>query len=306
MRIGVFSQAAAEPGASVKDVVAEAQAFEAEGFDFISYPHIFGFDAMTLAAVVGQQTQRIELTTGVVPSPPRHPYAMAQQALTVQAACAGRFNLGIGLSHQVVTEGMFGLSYAKPARQMREYLSVLAPLLRGERASFDGDLYRVHADLQVSEAEPVPLLIAALGPLMLDVAGTLADGTTTWMTGLRTLETHTVPSISDAARKAGRPSPRILAALPTSLVGDLDAARAKANESFAVYNGLPSYRAMLDREGEGFQPGDVAILGDEAELRASLNRLRDAGVTEFCAVLLNAEKGSGRRTREFLASELKG
>jgi len=306
MRIGVFSQAAAEPGATVANVIAEAREFEAEGFDFISYPQIFGLDAMTLAAVVGQQTQRIELATGVVPSPPRHPYAMAQQALTVQAACAGRFNLGIGLSHQVVTEGMFGLSYAKPAKQMREYVSVLAPLLRGERASFDGDLYRVHADLQVPEADRVPLLIAALGPLMLEVAGTLADGTATWMTGVRTLASHTVPTIRDAAREAGRPSPRILASLPTSLVSDLDAARAKANESFAIYNSLPSYRAMLDREGAGSQPGDVALLGDEAELRASLNRLRDAGVTEFCAVFLNAEKGSGRRTREFLASELKG
>jgi 5,10-methylenetetrahydromethanopterin reductase len=306
MRIGVFSQAASLPDSTVKDVIAEARSLEAEGFDFISYPHIFGFDALTLAAVVGQQTQRIEITTGVVPSPPRHPYAMAQQALTVQAACAGRFSLGIGLSHQLVIEGMFGLSYAKPAKQMREYLSVLAPLLRGERASFDGDLYRVHAELKVSGADPVPLLIAALGPLMLEVAGTLADGTSTWMTGLRTLASHTVPRISDAARKAGRAAPRILAALPTSLVSDVDAARAGANESFAIYNNLPSYRAMLDREGEGCQPGDVAILGDEAELRASLGRLRDAGVTEFCAVLHNAEKGSGRRTREFLASERNG
>jgi F420-dependent oxidoreductase-like protein len=304
MRIGVFSRAAALPTATLEDVVAEAKALEAQGFAFITYPHVFGFDAMTLAAVVGRETERIELGTGVVPSPLRHPTAMAQQALTVQAACSGRFALGIGLSHQIVIENMFGLSYAKPARQMREYLRVLAPLLRGEAASFDGDIYRVQADLRVAEVESVPLLVAALGPLMLDVAGTLADGTVTWMSGLRTLSEHIVPSISDAARKAGRPSPRVIAALPTALVSDLDSARAKANADFAVYNTLPSYRAMLDREGDDCQPGDVALLGNEGELRTCLARLRDAGVTDFCAVLYSGEKGSRNRTREFLRSEL--
>lgn len=302
MRIGVFSQAAPRSSATLEDVVAEALALEAQGFAFISYPHIFGFDALTLAALVGRETERIELVTGVVPSPPRHPVAMAQQALTVQVACGGRFALGIGLSHQIVIENMFGLSYAQPAKQMREYLSVLAPLLRAEPASFDGDLYRVNAALQVPQAGSVPLLVAALGPLMLEVAGTLAEGTSTWMSGLQTLSKHTVPRICAAASKAGRPSPRVIAALPTALVCDVDAARAGANKRFAMYNTLPSYRAMLDREGDGCQPGDVALLGDEAELRKCLDRLRDAGVTDFCAVLYGAEKGCGKRTREFLAS----
>ena len=147
-------------------------------------------------------------------------------------------------------------------------------------------------------------MVAALGPLMLEVAGTLADGTVTWMTGLQTLSKHIVPSISDAAEKAGRPPPRIIAALPTALVSDVDGARAKANVDFALYNTLPSYRAMLDREGEGCQPGDVALLGSEMELRAHLTRLREAGVTDFCAVLFSAEKGTRKRTLEFLESEL--
>ncbi len=304
MRIGLFSQTSLLPTATLEDVVGEARAIEADGFDFISYPNVFGFDAMTLAALVGRETARIELVTGVVPSPPRHPAAMAQHALTVQVACAGRFTLGIGLSHKIVIEDMFGLSYAKPAKQMREYLGVLAPLLRGEPAAFDGEVYRVHARLQVAGADPVPLLIAALGPLMLEVAGTLADGTSTWMSGLQTLSKHIVPSINDAARSAGRAAPRILAALPTALVSDVEAARAKANKSFAVYNTLPSYRAMLDREGSGSQPGDVALLGDEAELRKCIDRLVDAGVTDFCAVPFGADRGAAARTQEFLKSLL--
>lgn len=304
MRIGVFSQVAPRPAATLDDVLTEGRSLEALGFDFITYPHIFGFDAMTIAALVGRVTQSIELTTGVVPSSPRHPVAMAQQALTVQAACDGRFSLGIGVSHQMVIEGLFGLSYAKPAKQMREYVSVLAPLLRGEPSSFDGDFYHVQAALKMPSAGSVPLILAALGPLMLEVAGSLADGTTTWMTGLQTLSKHTVPTITKAAQRAGRPSPRIIASLPIALVADVEAARAQANENFAVYNSIPSYRAMLDREGKGSLPGDVVLVGDEAELRRALSRLRDCGVTDLCAVLSGVEKGSAKRTCEFLASEL--
>ncbi len=303
MRIGVFSQAAVHPKATLENILAEARALEAQGFAFINYPHVFGLDAMTVATVVGRETDRIELATGVVPSSPRHPTAMAQQALSCQVACGGRFTLGIGLSHKLVIEGMFGLSYAEPAKQMREYLGVLAPLLRGEPVAFEGDLYRVNADIGIEEAAPVPLLVAALGPLMLEVAGTLADGTSTWMSGVRTLSQHIVPSICDAASGAGRPAPRIVAALPTALVSDVDAAREKANRNFAIYNTLPSYRAMLDREGDGCQPADVALLGDEVELRKSLARLRDAGVTDFCAVPYRADKEAQERTLAFLAAE---
>jgi len=158
MRIGVFTQTAVHPRATLAGVVSEIKSLESQGFAFVSIPNVFGLDAMTVAAVAGRETTQIELTTGVVPSPPRHPTAIAQQALTVQAACDGRFTLGIGLSHKLVIEGMFGLSYAQPAKQMREYLNVLTPLLRGEPASFDGDFYRVHADISVEGAGTVPLL----------------------------------------------------------------------------------------------------------------------------------------------------
>jgi len=143
MKIGIGSLRIADPQASLDDIVEEAKRAEAEGFAFFSLPNIFGFDAVSALTVAGRETSRIELATGVTPTPPRHPFALAQQALTAQAACRGRFVLGIGLSHKIVIEDMLGLSYARPARQMREYLEVLMPLVQGRPASFAGELYRV-------------------------------------------------------------------------------------------------------------------------------------------------------------------
>jgi F420-dependent oxidoreductase-like protein len=302
MRIGLVSAAVSDPSSTLDLLVDEAKAAERDGFSFLSVPNIFGIDAITALAIAGRETSSIELSTGVVPSPPRHPAALAQQALTAQAACGGRFVLGIGLSHKLVIEDMFGLSYARPAAQMREYLEVLMPLARGEQTSFQGDFYRVNTAFNVAGGTPLPVVVAALGPRMLAVAGALADGTATWMTGTRTLGELTVPTISKAAAEAGRPAPRVIAALPIALARDASAAREKASKAFAIYGTLPSYRAMLDREGAA-QPGDVALAGDEAELRRGLDALRDAGVTDFAASVFEAEDGGAERTREWLQSE---
>jgi F420-dependent oxidoreductase-like protein len=227
--------------------------------------------------------------------------ALAQQALTAAAATGGRFTLGIGLSHKIVIEDMFGLDYSKPARHMREYLEVLGPLLRGEPVDYRGEEYRVKTSLSVPGASRVPLLVAALGPVMLGIAGRLADGTITWMTGPRTLADHIAPVIGKAARAAGRPAPRIVAGLPIALCRDVASAREKMAKAFEIYGMLPSYRAMLDREGVA-GPGDVGLVGDEAALRAQVARLRDAGVTDFDAIVTPVEEGSEARTFEFLAS----
>jgi F420-dependent oxidoreductase-like protein len=303
MRIGVVSTVPGDAKAGLDELVAEAKAAEAKGFAFLSVPNIFGLDAIGALTVVGRETSRIELATGVVPTPPRHPSAMAQQALTAQAASRGRFVLGIGLSHKIVIEDMLGLSYAKPALQMREYLEVLMPLVQGRPASFQGELYRVNAGLQVAGAASVPVVVAALGPRMLKVAGTLADGTATWMTGVKTLASHTVPTLGAAAKEAGRPEPRVIAALPIALTNDPDGAREVAGRAFQIYGSLPSYRAMLDREGAA-GPGDVAIVGDESTLRAGLRALADAGVTDFAASIYPADADAVERTTAFLESEL--
>ena len=303
MKIGTTSATIGNPAATLDDLVAEIVEAESDGFAFFSLPNIFGIDAITALAIAGRETSRIELATGVVPSPPRHPMAMAQQALTAQAASGGRFVLGIGLSHKIVIESMMGLSYDRPAAQMREYLEVLMPLCEGKPAAFQGELYQVNGGVQVAGAERVPVVVAALGPLMLKIAGSLADGTATWMTGPRTLATHTVPAIQKAASEAGRGAPRVIAALPIALTNDEAAAREVANKAFQIYGTLPSYRAMLDREGAA-NPGDVALVGDEATLRSGLEALANSGVTDFAASLFPADSGAVTRTREFLKSEL--
>jgi F420-dependent oxidoreductase-like protein len=303
MKIGIGSQLVGSPTATLDDLVGEVKAAEADGFAFFSLPNIFGFDAVSTLTIAGRETRRIELATGVTPTPPRHPFSLAQQAITAQAACRGRFVLGIGLSHKIVIENMLGLSYAHPAEQMREYLEVLMPAVTGKPVKFEGKHYRVQGQLQAAGGTPVPVVVAALGPKMLEVTGRLADGTATWMTGAKTLAEHTVPTITKAARAAGRPAPRIIAALPIALTRDASAAREVANKVFAIYGQLPSYRAMLDREGAA-SPGDVGILGDEAVLRAGLARLRDAGVTHFAASVYPADAGCIERTRVFLKSAL--
>ncbi|HEX9681473.1 MAG TPA: LLM class F420-dependent oxidoreductase [Acidimicrobiales bacterium] len=298
MRIGIFASAQDLDG-----LVDGARGAADDGFAGYWVPQIFGFDAMAVAGVIGREVPGIEIGTSVVPTFPRHPMVMAQQALTANALAGGRFTLGIGLSHQIVVESMWGYSYGKPLRHMREYLSALIPLVRGESASVSGQDLTCHGALSISGVPTPPVLVAALGPRMLELAGTVADGTITWMTGPKTLASHIVPSITAAAAAAGRPAPRIGAGLPVCVTDDIEATRARANELFAIYRDLPSYRAMLDREGvDG--PADVAIVGREDDVEHGIQACSDAGVTDFAAVEFGADPDETARTRALLKSLL--
>ncbi|HTO05982.1 MAG TPA: TIGR03564 family F420-dependent LLM class oxidoreductase [Myxococcota bacterium] len=305
MRIGLMLGATEGADGTIDGVVATAKRFEAAGFPSLWMANIFGLDAISTLAIVGRETSKIELGTAVVPTYPRHPIAIAQQALTAQAASRGRFALGIGLSHKVVIEDMLGFSYDKPAKHMREYLQVLAPLLRGEPVKFMGEQYRVNAGLQVPGATRVQLLVAALGPAMLKLTGELADGTITWMTGPKTIASHIVPGLREGTQARGKPASRVVAGFPIVVTRNADAAREKIAKQLVIYGQLPSYRAMLDREGLS-GPAEIALAGDETELRKGLARLADAGVTDFSAAIANVEEGSVERTVSFLASELGG
>lgn len=255
---------------------------------------IFAYDSLTLLGVVGAQVPRIELGTAVVPVHSRHPQVMAQQALTVQAATGGRLALGIGLSHKVVIEGLWGMSYDRPARYLREYLEALVPMVSGSAVDVHGEVVTAvtYAPLEVPEAPTPQVMVAALGPTMLRLAGRLTDGTITWMTGVSTVASHVVPTITAAAAAAGRPVPRVAVALPVSLTADAERARAWIDETYALYATLPSYQAMLEREG-ATAPSDIAVVGDEAAVRAGLRRLADAGTTDFLA----APSGSAEERR---------
>jgi F420-dependent oxidoreductase-like protein len=301
MRIGIMSGVTEGPDSSLDGLLALAKRVEDLGFASLWLAHVFGLDAITALSIVGRETRRIELGTAVVPTYPRHPFAIAQQALTAQVATSGRFALGIGLSHQIVIENMLGLSYARPARHMREYLGVLTPLLRGEKAEFQGDQYRVSAALGVPDAGEVPVLVAALGRVMLGLTGSLSQGTITWMTGEKSLKSHVLPTITAAAREAGRPPPRIVVGLPIVLSNDPSGAREKVGQALQTYGLLPSYRAMLDREGAA-GPADVAIVGDETELRTRIHRLREIGATDLMAAIIPVEEGAMDRTLECLAA----
>jgi len=278
MQIGLFLGSPTD----LDRTVAQVRDARDAGFATAWLAQIFNTDALTVLAVVGREVDGIGLGTGVVPTYPRHPMMLAGQALTVQAASGNRLTLGIGLSHQVVIEGMWGYSFDKPARHMREYLSALLPMLRGEAVNVQGETLKAVGQVAVDGVTAPPVLLAALAPVMLKLAGAVADGTVTWMTGPATVASHIVPSITAAAAEAGKPAPTVAVGLPVCVTDDAGAARSRAATEFAVYGQLPSYRAMLDREGAG-GPADVAIVGDADTVRAQVRALAETGATELVA-----------------------
>jgi F420-dependent oxidoreductase-like protein len=285
---------------SIDDATAEVQGYADAGFASAWGSQIFGHDTLTLLALVGSRVPGIELGTAVVPVHPRHPAMLAQQATTVQAALGGRLALGIGLSHKIVVEGMWGYHFDRPASYMREYLSVLVPLLRGEPANFHGELITgVSGGPLVHFTQPTPVYVAALGPAMLKMAGELADGTVTWMTGTKTIGSHIAPKITAAASAAGRPDPRIVVGLPVCVTADSTAAKERIDKELSIYPNLPSYRAMLDLEG-ATTASDLAFVGSAEDVTAAVDRLADAGATDFTASVIG-DAGERDRTWSLLA-----
>ena len=299
MRIGTSLADPTGPGA-LGELRDQLQRAADDGFTSAWLSNIFGLDALTALAVVGSQVPGIDVGTAVVPTYPRHPAVLAQQALTTALAVDGRLALGIGLSHKIVIDDMYGYSFDRPARHMSEYLSILLPLLDGQPASFEGETMRAGIGLSTPRTGRVPVLLAALGPQMLRLAGQRTDGTVLWMTGPATVRDYVVPTITKAASAAGRPDPRVVCILPVYVTDDPASARARAEKAFAIYGQLPSYRAMLDREGAA-GPGEVAIVGDEDSVTAQITSLAQAGVTDF----IGAEYARGddqQRTHDLLKS----
>lgn len=261
-------------------------------------------DLLTILAIALREVDTIEAASGVIPIQNQHPMHMAQAALTTSLASGGRFVLGLGMTHAAVTEGMWGIPWDKPLRRLNEYLDGLLPLLAGEHASAPGETVTTRGALMIPGAPRPDVYIAALGPQMLRLAGRRTSGTCTWMTGPATLSGHVSPSLRQAAADAGRTEDavRVVAALPIAVTDDVDALRAEAAEQFAIYGTLPSYRAMLDREGYA-GPQDAAIIGDEATVRDRLAELEAAGVDEFVAATFDPSEDGRARTRAFLRSE---
>jgi 5,10-methylenetetrahydromethanopterin reductase len=269
--------------------VAEIVRAEADGLASVWVTQSTGLDSLTALALSGSVTSRIELGVAVVPIQTRHPMALAQQARTVQLATGNRFTLGIGLSHRPFVEGVLGLPFVKPVGQLQRYLDVLVPGLAGE------------PPVTVPGVRSPSLLVAALGPQMVTVAARRTQGTVTWLTGPRTLRDHVVPTIRGAAVAAGAPSPRVVCVLPICVTDDTAGAFSKADERLAYTAQMPSYRAMMDREGIE-TPHELAIVGDEARVNAELDALAESGVDDFVAMELVFPGESGDRTRALLTA----
>ncbi|ONH61994.1 LLM class F420-dependent oxidoreductase [Frankia sp. CcI49] len=296
------------------NLAADARQAEELGFTSMWVPQVPGyFDALTAVTLMGQATSRIELGTAVVPIQTRHPVAMAQQVLSTQAACGGRFTLGLGPSHHWIVTEQLGLPYERPARLVRDYLEVLNAAFAGAgRVDVENDSYRVHSPLDVLDpaaTAPPSILLAALAPVMLGLAGGQASGTILWMADERAIADHVAPRLAKAAEAAGRPTPRIVAGVPVALCapGEVDAAREHAEQTLGHAELSPNYLRLLE-QGDARGIGDVMAAGDEAAILDRLRRYRDAGVTDLGARViplgadLAARVESRRRTTEFLAT----
>jgi F420-dependent oxidoreductase-like protein len=259
----------------------------------------FGWDPLTVLAALGTRAGGIGVGTAIVPTWPKHPLAMAAQALTTQAAIGGRLTLGVGPSHQPLMEGPFGVRWERPGRHVEEYLRVLGPALAGAAVDVAGESLSSTGALALpAPVERPPLLLSAHGPRLLRLAGELADGAlTTWVTA-RALAEHVVPAVNKAA--AGRPAPQVVVGVVASLTDDPDAAQAYVADTMGLAGDLPSYRRAMDRDGLA-GPQDTVLAGDEAELARAVRRFADAGATEFqlCPVGPPAERD---RTVEFFAA----
>jgi F420-dependent oxidoreductase-like protein len=291
----------------------DGKAAESDGFASFWIPQVPGYlDAMTAVALLGQVTNRIEIGTAVVPIQTRHPLVMAQQALTTQIASAGRFTLGLGPSHHWIISDQLGLPYDRPAQLVRDYLEVLAAAFAGPGAvavAVDNDTYRVHSPIDVTESFEMPVLLAALGPAMLRIAGERAGGTILWMADERAIGDYVVPRLTEVASAAGKPGIRVVAGVPVALcsAGEVDDARSYASEVLGHADFSPNYVRLLEH-GDAQDVGDTMAAGDESTVLARLRQYRDAGVTDLAARVVplggdaKARSKSRRRTQDFLAS----
>ena len=292
MELGIFGSSR-----NIDDLKKQVQEANTLGYSTFWTPQIFNLDALTALAVIAESVEGIRLGTSVIPTYPRHPMMLAQQALTVNQVSNGRLDLGIGLSHKPVVEGMWGISFDAPVGHMSDYLQILMALLHDGTISYGGKHLTSRGGIDVPADAP-PVLVAALGPQMLKLVGRVADGTVTWMTGPETIRNHISPIINAAAEEAGRPVPQVIAAVPVCITSDLGIAEEYAKRDFGFYGDLPSYRAMLEREGLA-NSWDIALSGSFEEVAEGLQKYSDSGGTQVVAAVYGPDEA-----REQTVSEL--
>ena len=299
MKLGINGTGLVQ-SADVERITEHAAAAAADGFEsyWLAEHPTGGLDALTVLGAVGQRVKDIELGTAVVPTHPRHPVTLAAQTLTTASIVEQPLTLGIGLSHAAMMAEL-GIGFDKPIRHLREYLSILMPLLREGKVDYRGETLSAKATLFKAPATPIPVVVAALGPQALGVSGRMSDGTTLAWVGPKTVREHIVPRLSAAAAEAGRPAPRVIATLPVCVTDDEQTVRDAIAGGLKLYGELPSYRAMFDREGVA-GPADLAIVGSESAVRDGVAAMAAAGVTDFAASEFILQRADGEKTRALL------
>jgi len=303
MTWGVVPMRASAPtgGSVVDDYLEQLRVARDDGFELVWTPQLWREpDLMTVLAHVLPQVDGLSVGTGVIPIQTRHPATLAQQALAITMITGGRLKLGIGMTHEMISSAMYGIPWDRHVRRLNEYLDGLLPLLNGQEAKAVGELTTTCTALDIQGAVPPPVYVAALGPMLLEIAGRRTEGTVTWMTGPRTLANHVLPTIRRAAEAQGRTA-EVIAGFPVAVTDSPAAARAIAADALAIYGGLPSYRAMLDRENVA-GPADMLIAGDEAAVKEQLEALAALGIDECAAYLVATSAEDDRRTRTLLGS----
>jgi F420-dependent oxidoreductase-like protein len=311
MRLGVMIGAErGDMARKVSKLVSDIQWAESAGLDSAWMPQVPNdFDCLTMVALMAANTSRIELGTAVVPLQAQHPIALARQALSVHAMSGGRLALGVGPSHHWIVRDMLGLPYDKPAAYTRDYLQVLNTAIAGPGpVDVENDSFTVHNPTVLAADTPMPVLVSALGPVMLQIAGEQADGTSLWMADEKAIGEHIAPKINKAAAEAGRPAPRIVAGIPVTLCAnsEIEAAKDRANRILAEAETSPNYQKLLDR-GEARSVGDLCAAGDEESILKRFKQFADAGVTDLSVRLLPIGESreelieSKNRTRDVIA-----
>jgi F420-dependent oxidoreductase-like protein len=272
----------------VDDVVSQASRAHDLGVRQVWLPQQFDYDAIALAGLVGAAVPGLGVGTFVVPFNPRHPLIVASLAQTAQAASHGNFTLGLGLGAHEPERLAFGTAWPNTIGRLREHLTVLRSIFDTGAVDFTGDQISASPawPVKVAGGTPVPVYVAAMGPKALRVTGELADGTLPYLAGPRTIAEFIEPTIAKAAADAGRQKPKIIAAVPVWVSGDVDAARALATQQLSFYETIPSYRKVIAREGVA-SAVDIAAVGSAESVRRQLQRYLDAGATDVVLSPLN-------------------
>ncbi|MDH4144695.1 MAG: TIGR03564 family F420-dependent LLM class oxidoreductase [Acidimicrobiia bacterium] len=291
--------------ASIAEAREVARFADASGFDSLWISHANAIDPIVALACVAEDIPKLtEVGTSVVPIYGRHPIGVAQLSRTAQSVLGGRFTLGIGAASRGAVHASMRMTWQRPLGYTREFIAGLQPLLAGGAAEVDGDQLSTHYQLAI-DAPDTQILLAALGPNMLDLAGRAVAGTSVGQCGPRTIATYVAPAIRAAAEAAGRAAPRIMALIRICVTDDHGPAFAIARATADRYRQVPSYAKVQDMEGLA-DPAELHLIGSWDQVLEGLGRYAEAGVTDFRLEVAAPDEGSRQATREALAHHLGG